>query len=220
MKARGTPAKVNTSVPICLCSKLDSKHHGSGTFMCSNRFLWSSSGRAGTMSRAALACLFGLHLPNSTGCSMKVSVSVSSLELCVGSTAFLWGLHTGSGAALRAHISRLCRMCCSRDKLISTHTKQQTWAGGGGVCLLLCGSSWYSWVWCFQLSGGNVGGEMLQKEEEGGRKGTVWCRDFWKEFFHPHVISSSSKDRVNVSEWLPEWPVFCSQVFVFHGLLR
>lgn len=83
------------------------------------------------MSRAALACLFGLHLPNSTGCSMKVSVSVSSLELCVGSTAFLWGLHTGSGAALRAHISRLCSMCCSRDKLISTHTKQQTWAGGG-----------------------------------------------------------------------------------------
>lgn len=28
-------------------------------------------------------------------------------------------------------------MCCSRDKLISTHTKQQTY--GGFVCLLLCG---------------------------------------------------------------------------------
>lgn len=26
---------------------------------------------------------------------------------------------------------------------------------------------------------------MLQKEEEGGRKGTVWCRDFLKGILSP-----------------------------------
>lgn len=79
---------------------------------------------------------------------------------------------------------------------------------------------WHSWVWCVQLSGGNVGGEMVQKEEEGGRKGTVWCGDFWKEFFHPCVTSSYRKGRVNVTEWLPEGCVFCSQVFVLSPLPR
>lgn len=79
---------------------------------------------------------------------------------------------------------------------------------------------WHSWVWCVQLSGGNVGGEMVQKEEEGGRKGTVWCGDFWKEFFHPCVTSSYRKGRVNVTEWLPEGCVFCSQVFVLCPLPR
>lgn len=33
-------------------------------------------------------------------------------------------------------------------------------------------------VVCVLLSGGNVGGEMVQKEEAGGRKGPVWCRRF------------------------------------------
>lgn len=45
------------------------------------------------------------------------------------------------------------------------------------VCVEV-GLSWHSRVWCAQLSGGNVGGERVQREEEGGRKGTVWCGDF------------------------------------------
>ncbi len=48
-------------------------------------------------------------------------------------------------------------------------------------CHCLCGSwpvIWHPRVWCVELSGGNVGGERVQREEEGGRKGTVWCGDF------------------------------------------
>lgn len=64
--------------------------------------------------------------------------------------------------------------------------KRQLWCSHS----CLCGSwpvLWHSGVWCVELSGGNVGGERVQSEKEGGRKGSVCCGDFWKEFFHPRV---------------------------------
>lgn len=105
---------------------------------------------------------------------------------------------------------------------VSTFSTNTCWVKDpcGFVPFCLGGSQSLGIPGCGPLSGGNVGGEMVQKEEEGGRKGTVWCGDFWKEFFHPCVTSSYRKGRVNVTEWLPEGCVFCSQVFVLSPLPR
>lgn len=149
------------------------------------------------------------------------SMSLMKLSIHLCNCTFISLLFCqGSELAVESTLCTFQDLAVCAALVINSLAPTQNNKHGGLVPLLLCGSSWYSWVWCIQLSGGNVGGEMLQKEEEGGREGTVWCRDFWKEFFHPGVTSSSRKDCVNVSEWRPEWRVFCSQVFVFHRLLR
>ena len=50
------------------------------------------------------------------------------------------------------------------------------------VWKLVC---WHSRVWCVELSGGNVGGERVQREEEGGEEGHSMVWGFLKGILSP-----------------------------------
>lgn len=111
---------------------------------------------------------------DTTDCS--ISLMKTSVNLC--NSTFISVLFC-QGSELAVEPTRVCTfqdLAVCAALMINSLAPTQNNKHGGFVPLLLCGSS--SWVWRIQLSGGNVGGEMLQKEEEGERKGTVWCRDF------------------------------------------
>lgn len=100
------------------------------------------------------------------------SMSLMKLSIHLCNCTFISLLFCqGSELAVESTLCTFQDLAVCAALVINSLAPTQNNKHGGLVPLLLCGSSWYSWVWRIQLSGGNVGGEMLQKEEEGGREG-------------------------------------------------
>lgn len=85
-------------------------------------------------------------------------------------------------------MQKLCSMYCPQNRPVSKSKKQTDVyskrhnCSAPTVCApTFCVEFVFGFLGCgvcVELSGGNVGGERVQGEEEGGRKGTVCCGDF------------------------------------------